>query len=676
MEMHLEKISGILCIHGGWLYGEGGVMTFAQYINMVKRKQAAVVQRGGNGRRAWLKYDSLPERYRRVYGERYGDPHAEAAKNMLEDMLEFDENAFRVFEEYRDAGGRGLNRDTVTLYSNSASILNALGRLMTRQRESGRSGVGKRFTLGKFWERWTPEVASLDPARWKHSLPQCGRRLAGKYAEYVSGGYEIFIHGNINNKHAQKITEGEPESFMLKLVSSGKNLNNEEIAGIYNLTAGVAGWKPVTASAVGRWRDRHELEIHAGRHGVTDFRNKKTMQVTRSRPKSAMLYWTVDGWLAEVAYREKTETKDGGSRTSYDGRHMVVFVLDPCADYIIGYAIGDRENTGLITEAMRNAYRHVRELFGERYRVYQTQSDRYGGKELKGMYEEASKHYTPARAHNAKAKVVEPFNNRFNMEYLRYYPNWTGHNLTASAKNQPNDDIINLNRKDFPDAEGCRMQLEKAIADDRRKKIDRYRELWAHTPEDKKEVLSDEMYLYLYGDRNGHRSRLQPDGLRVTIGGELYRFECFDVRFREHGAVRWEVRYDPADLSRALAVNEDGSLRFVLEQKYVQPMALAERKEGDAAQLERTFRFNDEMEELIIARHAKAGEDVDELYRKYPQLNDTLFKFMLTDSRGQHKDRLGELRAPAKQIPVQEANIVEDDGYEVIFDERELRKQY
>lgn len=69
-------------------------------------------------------------------------------------------------------------------------------------------------------------------------------------------------------------------------------------------------------------------------------------------------------------------------------------------------------------------------------------------------------------------------------------------------------------------------------------------------------------------------------GLRPTIGGIKRDYDCFDPKFREYAHVRWAVKYDPDNLDHVLAVNEDGSLRFMLERKHVQPMALADRREG------------------------------------------------------------------------------------------------
>ena len=49
--------------------------------------------------------------------------------------------------------------------------------------------------------------------------------------------------------------------------------------------------------------------------------------------------------------------------------------------------------------------------------------------------------------------------------------------------------------------------------------------------------------------------------------------------------------FDPADKTKVMAANGDGSLRFLLEEKYIQPMALRDRKEGDAEELARCLLY-------------------------------------------------------------------------------------
>ncbi len=93
---------------------------------------------------------------------------------------------------------------------------------------------------------------------------------------------------------------------------------------------------------------------------------------------------------------------------------------------------------------------------------------------------------------------------------------------------------------------------------------------------------------------------------------------------------------DARNLDRVLAVNGDGTLRFMLEKKHVQPMALADRKEGDAGELARVNRFNEELERDIGTRLGHAYEKVEQLFGDHPQL-DVATRLLLCDSRGRNK---------------------------------------
>ena len=92
---------------------------------------------------------------------------------------------------------------------------------------------------------------------------------------------------------------------------------------------------------------------------------------------------------------------------------------------------------------------------------------------------------------------------------------------------------------------------------------------------------------------------MRGSGVRPTLLGVKRAYDCFDIRFRERPRENWRLKYDPDDLSQILAVSEDGTRRFLLEEKYVQPMALADRKDGDYLQLEKVRRFNEDLETHI-----------------------------------------------------------------------------
>lgn len=141
---------------------------------------------------------------------------------------------------------------------------------------------------------------------------------------------------------------------------------------------------------------------------------------------------------------------------------------------------------------------------------------------------------------------------------------------------------------------------------------------------------------------------LEGQGLRPTILGVKRDYDCFDLTFRDHAAERWTVKYDPDDLSQVLAINEAGTRRYMMEEKYVQPMALADRKEGDAEQLERVRNYNKQLEAQTAERMALAYHTTEQLIAGTPALRGSIEdRLLITDSRGQHKDNRSRKRCEA-----------------------------
>ena len=160
--------------------------------------------------------------------------------------------------------------------------------------------------------------------------------------------------------------------------------------------------------------------------------------------------------------------------------------------------------------------------------------------------------------------------------------------------------------------------------------------------------LSRETYLLNYGAETGFKNVLEGQGLRPTILGVKRDYDCFDLTFRDHAAERWTVKYDPDDLSQVLAINEAGTRRYMMEEKYVQPMALADRKEGDAEQLERVRNYNKQLEAQTAERMALAYHTTEQLIAGTPALRGSIEdRLLITDSRGQHKDNRSRKRCEA-----------------------------
>lgn len=633
----MQYYNNILTVEANWLIAQG-IISESSYKKLSYTKDIRVVRRGCRGQEALVDYESMPERFRRKVDAIVKDPYRAVRTNVIEGCIAHSAEISNFFDSYQIGDDRHLPIDKRREYYANAIVLNAIHTLISNR-------TAKRHALGhkaiRFWEEISEAVQELDRTRYPHALPANARSLERKYKTYKADGCESLVHNTYiaQNKNAAKILDDNQVSAMAVLISDPRNLDNEQVARIYNNLAEQMQWKKITAASVAVWRDKLDNEIYARRHGAVAFRSKKAMQIKRSAPTYPLYYWTMDGWDVELMYQ-----KQEGNRTTYHNRPTVVFILDACCKYPIGYAIGTHETPELIKEALRNAAKHTESLFGQMYRTAQLQSDRYSIKKLMPLYTKMADKATPAQVKNAKAKIIEPWFRQFNKKYCQLQTNWSGFGVTSRKELQPNSDYLNKYRKNFPDFEGVCAQIIKFIDAERAQLHDKYVALYNEMPAENRFPLPYDQYLLAFGATTGNRNLLQGSGLNITIGGVKRSYDCFDPSFRNHTSTRWEVRFDPDDLSRALAVNEDESLHFTLEEKYVQPMALIERKEGDYEQLQRVMNFNRAQEQRIAGQIGTYTQHAAALLDKHTKELDTLQKLMICDSKGQHKNQRNKER--------------------------------
>lgn len=659
----MQYYNNILTVEANWLI-RLGIMSQANYDKMQARCELNVVRRGCRGQGALVAYDSMPERFRRKVDAIVKDPYKAVRTNVVEDFIAHSAEASDYFDSYQIGDDRHLPADKRREYYADAIVLDAIHQLIT-DRSAKRRALGHKAV--RFWNDIAEAVQDLDRSRYPHALPANARSLERKYKQYKQKGYESLIHKAYiaQNKNAAKVINDNQVSAMGVLISDPRNLDNAQVAKIYNTLAVQMHWKPITAATVAVWRDKLDSEIYARRHGAVAFRSKKAMQVKRSAPSYPLYYWTMDGWDVELMYQATTTDKKGHRVSTYHNRPTVVFVLDACCKYPIGYAIGTHETPELIKEALRNAAKHTETLFGQMYRTAQLQSDNYSIKSLMPLYEKMADKATPAQVKNAKAKIIEPWFRQFNKKYCQLQRNWSGFGVTSRKELQPNSDFLNKQRHNFPDFEGVCKQVIKFIEAERAELHDQYTALYNEMPAENRFPLPYDQYLMLFGSTTGNKNLLQGSGLNITIGGVKRTYDCFDPAFRNHASTRWEVRYDPDDLRHALAVNDDETLRFALEEKYVQPMALIERKEGDYEQLKRVMDFNREQEQHIGNKISGYMEGAAALLEQHNKELDTLQKLMICDSTGQHKNQRNKER-------LRTAAPVEVD----VFDTTDLLDEY
>lgn len=683
------------------LGSENGFLKYGTFCSMKKRSQIIVLHRSTPGCSALVDFETMRQDIKNKYVQVYGDPRAEIAartqKSALEEAIVYGNAAYEYFSvKYRYDGDKKLPPEKIDEYTLHVRIMDAL--LMLRN--CRKQWAGECSTRINVWERlctMSNDLKSMkDPNGrdiFPHNLPKNWKALKRKCEQYEvdrgggeEEGFRSIIHKSYGNKNASVVMNDDAKAVMHKLLSLHNNLNNVQVMEEYNKIASLMEWKQVDSpSTVENWRQKFDLTTMPGCKGTAALQNTRMKQVHRSAPTQALTYWTLDGWTVELLYQKKAPKngKDGKKylATTYTNRKTAVIILDACEKYPIGYAIGDHESPALIREALRNAVNHTQELFGKRYKPLQMQSDNYQKKVMVPFYQAMTKYYTPAALGNAKSKIIEPYFLHLNRDWCQKQANWSGFGLTADSANQPNLEIINYNRHVVPDEATVIGQIEAMISMERAKNIDAYRAAWERTEEARKLPFGIEEYLMLMGETTGRTNHITGSGLFIEFMGERICFDSFDLSLRDHYNEDWVVRFDPDDMSQVLISNakrlksgrvdkEIGTLRYMMQRDIKVPMALADQKPEHFEYRARVDKFNNEMREEVKTKTADVDKRIENIRQRIPELiGDTMLdRYLITDSRGQHKDVRSKMRDQATEADFVEMIPVTSEGDDDDYD--------
>lgn len=618
----------------------GGILSKFDYDNNKRANKLQLVRRACRGTEALIAYDTMPEQLKEKVRKVYGDNVRELAmQNPIKKWLQRDVKAADFYSTYRLPNNLFLKAEKQQEYTANASVLNAIINLLN-DKKSYRKALGGSST-GQAYKSIVEAVKAIS-GEWGCKLPSSERGLRRVVEGYKKNGYEILISGKLANDNAAKIVEDDQHALLRKLLSHANNFDFAQVQMMYNQIADANGWRKVTRKTVENFANKNKLFTEGGRRGEISFDNTMAMQAKRKATGYPMLYWTIDGWDAELLYQEATTNKDGKTVTVYHKRPTIVLVLDPFNKYPIGYAIGTHETPELIRQAVRNALNHTAELFGCRYRPQQLQSDKYGNGVLVPFFESVTPRFTPARAKNAKSKVIEPYFDYFNRKHCQFTNNWSGFGVKSNEDNQPNTEWKNKIRHSFPDYNGAVAQLVAMVEKERAALKEQFIEGFKSLSDSYYLPWTTEQFLYHAGERKERTTKLRGEGIAFQLSGADYTYDSFEIEFRMHQNTDWVIKYDPVDMSSVLATSTDGTIRYLLTEKYVQPMSLVERTDGDSKQLAQIANYNKGLKATIMEQGAK---DYDLVNNLLGNSDDTLAKMLLVDSLGQHKDRKNANRA-------------------------------
>lgn len=645
----IERYNGHVGVSCSYLAGIFG------YDNVAKYQQRGTIRslrRGGNGRTALIDWQSMGTKMKARVIEALGcDPAQMSRETLLRSILQrreeqlLDTQAYEYYSQVTGKDGRLLKPEKVTELWNGAKILDAIGELLEEKRRAAEMGR-LRLSVKREFEALANEI-DQQLVEWPNSLPTSGDRLRKKFNEYQLHGYEVLVHGLTGKESNHKARSVDVNAVVEALIASGAKLNDAQVA----KAAETLGVK-IDRRRVQEIRVKNATMLAASREGKRAYANTITMQVDRERPDMPLKMWSLDGWTAELYYQESVP----GQGKTYWKRLVVEIVVDVMNDYPIGYAIGEQETAELITAALQNAVHHTREVLGGYYAPWQIQSDHYALKAMTPKYGALARYVTPASVGNAKAKPIERYFAYLESEYLWALTNNGGHNITA--RTQANDEWLNAHKYQFPDREGLEQQIGKIIEIERSRKIAEVREAWARGAEEMRRELNMEGYLLAYGE-TGRGNMLTPNGLKLVRDGVEYKFDSFDIEMRKHKGERWTLRYDLGDMNQALAVSEDGTLRYMVAAKKRVPMALVDYKEEDWTALTEYRQFNRELTERVTEHVCEVQEKAREFVTR-AQLESPMSALLLTDNKGQHKDNKRKAqRALVEDVAFEEVGAVE-----------------
>lgn len=605
----------------------GACLSVDQYNNACKRGRVTVVRKGGGGHPALIDWRSLWPEYKDLVKSHLGaDPEELAKVQNIDRFLRLSPADESFIDSYRSTNGLLLSNAKRDAMKKAAPVLALLAQLDELRRTIGPEGVARTYGMPtmELKEAILGYIKLNDVA-----LPGSFSKLEARKRAYIDAvangqpGAASMVHGAHGNKNSCKLASDDQVAVLRLLASRHQNFGPAALATQYNQVAAVRNWPTITGGTVKNFlrsgTNGRTATIYAKGKGA--YHDTYGVVTHRSRPSSPTLLWVLDGKVYELYYQKEVE-KAGRLKTAWHFRKTVVVVLDPHSWYPVGFAIGDQENTDLNKLAMKNAVEHMRELTGDYWLPWQVQSDRFAKRELTEFYGKVAAYYTPAAAHNARAKVIEPYFRHHDDKYVQRHLNYGGHNVDARRENQPNPDALERLKKDFPNEAGVIDQITANFQQERLDKRDEFLRGLEAMDAERRRIITRERFLELFGTQhiltNGQSGNLLTNaGLQPTILGQRRCFNILTTEFQNLVGTSFTITYDPTDLSEVLATARDGSIRYVVPAMAKVPMAIMDHTPDTRARLAEQQAFKRSLGTAAIDQLRGDAERVAVLAARY-----------------------------------------------------------
>ncbi len=606
----MEYFDNILCVTYKELLD---IMPKGTLNSQLSREKLDVVSRGGGENNpALYAYSSLPEKYKKRWVERHGEPEKQMREEIIRNIVKRDEKAENFFEEYRyDKNGElvALPEDVKKEYTWNASVLNALMEEFKRLSSSNNKLTGFRRNL---WELLLVTSEEWRPV-YGHSLPGSVGRLKALINKFRPDNYSVLVSGKYGNSNTLKIDE-EPGRFLVALKRSRVPVYTDmQIFEEYNRVAPARGWKALKSPrSLRSWFSSPRIEPlwYDAVYGEMKAHQRYGRKHKTELPSRRDSLWYGDGTKLNLYYR------DEGGKVRTIG---VYEVMDAYSEVLLGFHISENEDY----EAQYHAYRMALQTSG--HKPYELVHDNQGGhKKLErvsdGLLDKISHIHRPTAPYSGQSKTIESAFGRFQSQVLHKYWGFTGQNITARKdSSRPNLEFIEANRDRLYTLDELKAKYVEARREWNEMKhpvtgIPRI-EMYDTSVNEDTEVVTARDMVDIFWVMTSRPSTFTSAGIEFTVGGRPRTYEVYsspgvpDHEWRRRNTYRqFYVKYDPYDFSsvRLYWKDKGGALRFerVAEPYMVVHRAIQDQTEGEVAFIRREQEANvhDRIERQVAAK--------------------------------------------------------------------------
>ena len=619
----MEMFGKTLCVTFEELVG-GGIMSLANYKKHVREKKFHFVQHGGNGRKALIMYECLPDKLRKQLDEREPKARERFIKQQSFPMnirLKSDDKAVEFYKTYIPK----ISIERQKEYVLNAKVMNAMMAQETglRNKHSEHGYTHKRLVRNTV-------ISLCEELRrsFNHTLPKSESRLMEKFEDYKKRSYVALVSGTTGNQSARKIGPREGRILLRLRRSKFPVYTDMQIFDEFNrivternarATREEDKLKPVESPQTVinyLYKTGIKLWWYGVVHGEIAFKNEFMPQFDTKLPQMPNTLWYGDGTKLNLYYKDYDKKNKRMVARTID----VYEVMDACSEVFLGYSFG-AEN--FLTQY--EAYRMALETW--KIKPYEIVTDNQGGHkrpEAQAFFKKICHLHKTTMPHNGQSKTIESAFGRFQQQVMHKLYNYTGQNVTATKESSHvNIDLIMKNISQLPTLEEmkdqyleCRREwngMPHPTSETGMTRMEMYTTLNSPKAEQLDEYGVQELFKLLSKDSVKYGKL----GFVFSRNNKEYRYMVYDESGQvdmgfhmQNVGVSFRYKYDPMDMTSVelWEVCAGGRLKYAATAtpKVVFHRATAERSTEESERLYAQIRA----QKRALAGHYIASEDL------------------------------------------------------------------